>query len=199
MIVSTVQDILAYGSAELKQEIQELSEVVDVGPFRRGVIPGLSRWKFEENVSKWEKRNYSLMVVSVLIATVTFAAAFTMPGGYQNEEGTQQGTSVLIRNAAFQAFVITDAIAMMFSLSAIFAHIFVSIGASTFFPLINYSPRFTLISMVAMILAFVTGTYAVLAPSSGLAIATCTICLSFFPSTIYLFYKMVKDWAESGP
>ncbi|KAJ0018920.1 hypothetical protein Pint_10339 [Pistacia integerrima] len=156
----SVKDILTYGSAELKQEIQELSKVVDVGPFRR---------------------------------------AFTMPGGYQNEEGPQQGTGVLTRNAAFQAFVITDAVAMMFSLSAVFAYFIASTDTYTFLPLIVYSFRFTLISMVAMILAFVTGTYAVLAPSPGLAIAACTVCLSFFLSVFYLSYKTGHKWAEAKP
>ncbi|KAJ0080740.1 hypothetical protein Patl1_10447 [Pistacia atlantica] len=131
------------------------------------------------------------MLVSILIATVTFTAAFTMPGGYQNEEGPQQGTSVLIRNAAFQAFVITDAIAMMFFLSAVFAHFVASS--------VTYRLRAALISMVAMILAFIKGTYAVLAPSPGLAIATCTVCLSIFLSVFYLNYKMEKTMQEAKP
>jgi hypothetical protein len=60
------------------------------------------------------------IVVAALVATVTFAAAFTVPGGYKNE----QGTAVLVKNAAFADFVISDAIAMVLSISALFMHFY---------------------------------------------------------------------------
>jgi len=41
------------------------------------------------------------VLVAALVVTVTFAAAFTMPGGYRNEKGT----AVLLKNAAFAFFV----------------------------------------------------------------------------------------------
>ena len=60
------------------------------------------------------------MVVTALIATVTFAAGFTLPGGYDGNAGPNQGMAVLVRKAAFKAFVITNAMAVICSTSALF-------------------------------------------------------------------------------
>ncbi|KAG5554519.1 hypothetical protein RHGRI_012162 [Rhododendron griersonianum] len=51
--------------------------------------------------------------VGALIATITFAAAFTIPGGYDGNQGRDQGMAILSRAAAFQAFAITNTIAML--------------------------------------------------------------------------------------
>lgn len=56
--------------------------------------------------------------MAALFATVTFTAAFTVPGGNQNGGGPDQGTAVLISNTAFKAFVIADTISMVLSLLA---------------------------------------------------------------------------------
>ncbi|KAI3409595.1 ANK_REP_REGION domain-containing protein, partial [Psidium guajava] len=62
-------------------------------------------------------RNY--LLIAVFIATVTFAAAFTMPGGY-NDNGPDQGTATLARRAAFKAFVVFNTTAFCFSVLAIY-------------------------------------------------------------------------------
>ena len=137
------------------------------------------------------KENYkdtraSHLVVAALIATVAFAAAFTIPGGYRSENGT----AILRRNKAFQLFMVADSIAMVFSLSAVFSHFLMSLRIETTKDfnegLFVASVRFTLYSMVAMVIAFVTGTYAMLVPSLGLAIITCLIGLSFFLLGIWI-------------
>ncbi|CAA3001845.1 Hypothetical predicted protein [Olea europaea subsp. europaea] len=62
---------------------------------------------------KWMKDTAtSCMVVVTLIATVTFAAAFTVPAG--NKEET--GTPIFLTDGWFTIFVISDAVAM-FSLT----------------------------------------------------------------------------------
>jgi Domain of unknown function len=48
---------------------------------------------------------------SVLIATATFAAAFTMPGGYHTYDDPESGSSILTDAYAFKAFVMLDSIA----------------------------------------------------------------------------------------
>ncbi|KAK2639490.1 hypothetical protein Ddye_027285 [Dipteronia dyeriana] len=59
----------------------------------------------------------TLSVIATLIETFTFAAAFALPGGYKSD-GPDQGTAALLRKSAFQAFVITDTIAMTSSMTA---------------------------------------------------------------------------------
>ncbi|KAK1371773.1 hypothetical protein POM88_037865 [Heracleum sosnowskyi] len=53
----------------------------------------------------------TLLLVATLIATVTFAAGFTMPGGYSNSE-PDKGKATLLNKLTFQMFVICDTIAM---------------------------------------------------------------------------------------
>ncbi|KAF7149855.1 hypothetical protein RHSIM_Rhsim02G0092900 [Rhododendron simsii] len=62
----------------------------------------------------------TFVIVAALIATITFAAAFTIPGGYDGNQGRDQGMAILARAAAFKAFVITNTIAMVCSLTSIF-------------------------------------------------------------------------------
>ena len=58
--------------------------------------------------------------MAALIATVTFAAGFTLPGGYNVNEGT----ATLAKKSAFKAFVVMDTLAMVLSVSAIFIFFF---------------------------------------------------------------------------
>ena len=122
------------------------------------------------------------IVVATLVATVTFAAAFTMPGGYK----TDKGTPVLINNGVFAVFVISDAIAMVLSTSALFMHFSRALLGKrgqveddikeTF----SYrTSTLTICAIPAMVIAFITGSYAVLAPSLWLAITTCFIGVAF--------------------
>ncbi|KXG36380.1 protein ACCELERATED CELL DEATH 6 isoform X3 [Sorghum bicolor] len=57
-------------------------------------------------------------IASVLIATVTFAAAFTVPGGYVADDHPRAGTAVLARRLAFRAFVASDTMAFLCSIVA---------------------------------------------------------------------------------
>ncbi|XP_078151110.1 protein ACCELERATED CELL DEATH 6-like [Carex rostrata] len=50
---------------------------------------------------------------SVLIATATFAAAFTLPGGYRSDNHHKSGTPTLADKYAFKAFLVSDTIAFI--------------------------------------------------------------------------------------
>jgi hypothetical protein len=144
----------------------------------------------------------SHLVVAALIATVTFAAAFTLPGGYKSDQGPNEGTAILAKKAAFIVFVISDAMSMVLSLLAVFIHFMISLihgfkmvkdevmDENTTGILFGYAMLLTMIAMGTMIIAFITGTYAVLEPSLGLAISTCLISLSFF-FLVYLVCRFI--------
>ena len=186
----------------MQKEIEELSKADGSGQYPDGVVimnknKFHSFWTYlDEDVIGMEKASEYHLVVAALIATVTFAAAFTLPGGYKSdtEDGPNRGTAILSKNAAFQAFVISDAIAMVLSLSAVFVHFILSLKYfKQFIFLFIFALSFTLIAMAAMIVAFVTGTYAVLAtPSLTLAIVTCIIGLTFFLLVNFLLYKVIS-------
>ncbi|KAJ0039607.1 hypothetical protein Pint_27426 [Pistacia integerrima] len=188
----SVLDIIIYGYSELEKEIQELSKDVGKGnQYPKGVIRLRKGTKIEDRQKEYlsaedeKETRASHLVVATLIATVTFAAAFTFPGGYNSEKGPNQGTAILYRNPAFQAFIITDTIAMTLSLSAVFIHLFLSTkkiqkSEDLSIQLLGIALIITMFSMGAMVIAFIAGTYAVLAPSLGLAITTCFIGFIFF-------------------
>ncbi|GMP77268.1 hypothetical protein CsSME_00033593 [Camellia sinensis var. sinensis] len=67
------------------------------------------------------------MIVATLIATITFAAGCTMPGGYNSNEGSNQGMPLLLREAAFKVFVITNTIAMICSTSSALLYVTASV------------------------------------------------------------------------
>jgi hypothetical protein len=122
------------------------------------------------------------LLVATLIATVAFAAGFTMPGGYISEKGDDdRGQAILTSSKAFQAFVITDTIALMLSGFAVLAHIFAPVihKKKVIHRLFMTQFYFTSFALLAMVLAFLTGIYAVLRQSSALAISTCVIVSVF--------------------
>ncbi|KAG1363454.1 hypothetical protein COCNU_11G002810 [Cocos nucifera] len=62
-----------------------------------------------------QKISQTSAIASVLVATVTFAAGFTVPGGYMAD-----GTAVLAKEYAFKVFLLSDAFAFAFSTFATF-------------------------------------------------------------------------------
>ncbi|TVU38789.1 hypothetical protein EJB05_12177, partial [Eragrostis curvula] len=57
-------------------------------------------------------------IASALIASVTFAAAFTIPGGIIADDHPLPGTAILARRFIFRAFVVSDIVAFLCSIVA---------------------------------------------------------------------------------
>uniref|UniRef100_A0A6N2MRK0 PGG domain-containing protein n=1 Tax=Salix viminalis TaxID=40686 RepID=A0A6N2MRK0_SALVM len=66
----------------------------------------------------YKRMGNTLLLVATLIATVTFAAAFTMPGGFNNARGPMQGVALLESSKRLRWFIFSDAIAMTSSIIA---------------------------------------------------------------------------------
>jgi hypothetical protein len=56
------------------------------------------------------------LIVTALVATVAFASAFTLPGGYQGDGAAAAGTAG--KSYAFDAFILADTLAFIFSMVA---------------------------------------------------------------------------------
>ena len=116
----------------------------------------------------------AIMIVATLITTVTFTAAFTMPGGYYLSSDKNPGTTILSRKTSFQVFIISDALALLCSVTAIFVNFYGMLYGRE--RTLRSSTRVAVIctvgALVGMLIAFGTGTYVVLAESPALAIAT---------------------------
>ncbi|KAK3438733.1 hypothetical protein EUGRSUZ_C03529 [Eucalyptus grandis] len=69
-----------------------------------------------ESGEKWMKdTSNSCMITSALIATVLFAAAFTVPGGNNDKSGVP----LLLGEDSFLVFIISDVLGLFFSVTAI--------------------------------------------------------------------------------
>ncbi|KAJ6873993.1 hypothetical protein NC651_032737 [Populus alba x Populus x berolinensis] len=176
----SVDDILVGNFPEEKKKILESLKDVRSGPLQRP-IPMMK----EEDHSITERGIEAHIVVAALVATVTFAAAFTMPIGSKNEKGTP----VLLTNAAFAFFVISDAIAMVLSTSALYMHLYwaqlgkrgqVEEDLKEYFS--YWTSTLIIYAIQAMVIAFITGCVAVLAPSSQWSLLANAI---FFSGTAF--------------
>ncbi|XP_058211799.1 protein ACCELERATED CELL DEATH 6-like [Rhododendron vialii] len=135
------------------------------------------------------------MVVAALIATITFAAAFAIPGGYDGNQGRHQGMAVLARATAFQAFVITNTVAMICSFISLFLCItglwFAYTGDDDAYDLAiaRYVGAVVLIlvSMFFLMTAFIAATFAMLAHVTVFSVSTCIIaCIPFIANILEL-------------
>ncbi|CAO2210283.1 unnamed protein product [Urochloa humidicola] len=63
----------------------------------------------------------SVLVASALIATLTFAAAFTVPGSYKTDGDPMAGTPTLGGQYGFKVFIVADMLAFFCSVAATFS------------------------------------------------------------------------------
>ncbi|KAJ9701396.1 hypothetical protein PVL29_006651 [Vitis rotundifolia] len=150
----------------------------------------------DNSISSWKGVGETHLVVAALVATVTFAAGFTLPGGYDQNDGM----ATLTKKAAFKAFVVTDTLAMVSSVCATFVYFYMALHEKVeplekeLFLQKHFICGFllTMFGMGSMVVAFMTGMYAVLPHFSGLPIVVCVLCCCFF----VFFYKWIKKFSN---
>ncbi|WOH16489.1 hypothetical protein DCAR_0936044 [Daucus carota subsp. sativus] len=146
-------------------------------------------------VEKYEKAINTHIIVAALIATVALTAGFAMPGGFNSTEGSKYaGSPMLLPKAAFWIFIITDATALVLSIISLFLYFLTIlykeegiVGQSMFWP----SCVLNGLSIVAMMVAFMSGTFAILAAHAlPLAIIVCLVSFPFFLFLLYAFISL---------
>ncbi|XP_074358667.1 uncharacterized protein LOC141697977 [Apium graveolens] len=145
------------------------------------------------NLDKYKERTNTQIIVCALITTVTFTVGFTMPGGLRQSEQVDEGLVVLSRKSAFNAFMVSDALALLLSTSSLFFYFLGSLSNDHHEVQILsvVSTGFNIVSIVAMMLTFITGTYVVLSHSPALAITVCIIGSLFFLLLIVMSIMIV--------
>ena len=130
------------------------------------------------------------LVVATLIATVTFTAGFTVPGGFKSG-GVDEGMAALSKRTAFRAFLIANTLAFGLSIASVFIHFS---NATMYMEIIprrkglGLTAAFTFYSTVALLVAFFSGTYAVVPHSMG--IPTAVICFCCW------IYWLIDHWGR---
>lgn len=78
-------------------------------------------------MDNYKERVNTLLLVATLIATVTFAAGFTVPGGY-NSSDRDLGMATMLRDKGFHVFIFCDTIAMYSSIIVAVTLIWAQLG-----------------------------------------------------------------------
>ncbi|KAG5551387.1 hypothetical protein RHGRI_009714 [Rhododendron griersonianum] len=118
-------------------------------------------------------------LVAALIATLTFAAAFTMPGGYDTSPDNLGGPT-LVKRAALRVFILSDTLAMCTSITAVAVLTWaMRAQQDALLPFMAISWFCLNIALHSTLLAFMSGIFAVLAPkASWVAILVCIVCFT---------------------
>ncbi|WVZ64179.1 hypothetical protein U9M48_013741, partial [Paspalum notatum var. saurae] len=129
-------------------------------------------------------------LVAILIATITFAAAFTLPRGYSTNT-RNEGLPIMARKFAFQAFLISDTLAMCSSLVVAFVCIIAKWEDLEFLLYYrSFTKKLMWFAYTATTTAFATGLYTVLAPRLlWLAIVICIVT-----SLLPILTKLLGEW-----
>ncbi|XP_074281773.1 uncharacterized protein LOC141606516 isoform X3 [Silene latifolia] len=140
------------------------------------------------NIS-FEGMQNAMSVVAALVATITFAAGFTVPGGLDSKDGIP----VLATKAAFLAFSVCNTIAMCCSIMVLF----ILLGPLMWNPhpslfYANMSLFLLLMSLGGTMVAFMTGVYATMAAKAKwdaiFVIVACSLALSMAGIVLMLTY-----------
>lgn len=123
----------------------------------------------------------SMLVMATLIITVTFTAAFTLPGGYNGDE-PDKGMATLAGQAVFAIFLVTDTMSMCSSIVATAALILFSLVFSTEkrFSILKVAIGAIAVSILFMLIAFAAGVWLAVGSQRrwlGIFIAIVTACI----------------------
>jgi hypothetical protein len=130
-----------------------------------------------------------MSIVTALIATVTFASAFTSPGGYRTD-GDAAGTPVLAagkQSYGFDAFILAGTLAFLCSILSTCTLVYAGVPALDIpicFRYFNVSALLLQSAVRSLVAAFVLGLYLVLAPFHHTASAIAA-CATVFASLLY--------------
>ncbi|XP_021755696.1 uncharacterized protein LOC110720916 [Chenopodium quinoa] len=127
---------------------------------RIGFNPWIKTSYFQRRTNLLEVRN-SLFVVAALLATITFTAGFTLPGGLNQESGE----ALLAKKVAFLVFLMSNTLAMCTSMLVLICLVWSMVqDSSNSLVLIDRSLVLLMVAFYSTILAFMTGVYVVIYP-----------------------------------
>ncbi|KAK4563954.1 hypothetical protein RGQ29_006156 [Quercus rubra] len=153
-----------------------------------------SKQSEQSDTDNSKDRVNTLLLVSTLIATVTFAAGFTMPGG------EDQGMATLLRHSLFHVFVFCDTVAMYSSIFVAVTLLWAQLGDDH---LVLFALRTALpllgVALATMSLAFFSGVYLVVSKLNWLANAIMIVGLVFLLAFLPLYTILCLRMSSSNP
>ncbi|KAH6795488.1 hypothetical protein C2S51_036474 [Perilla frutescens var. frutescens] len=138
----------------------------------------------------WRDKINVILLVATLVATVTFQAGITVPGGYNNTN-PDQGTATMLKRVKFQEFVICNTIAMHTSVIVAVTLIWAQLGDPNSMRLALKLALLLLgIALAMMSIAFFAGVYLLVSTLGWLAITVLLIGSSSLIALVVLFVPL---------
>ncbi|XP_028787336.1 protein ACCELERATED CELL DEATH 6 [Neltuma alba] len=135
----------------------------------------------------------SLALMAVLIATVTFTAGFTVPGGFYSSDGPitkQRGLALLADQTLFRIFMVFNTIAMYSSTIGSVILLWVPLGDFRFARIAYEHAKFFVdVALVAMPIAFLAAIRLIVSNNTLLAVVTSVI--GFISIFFIIFIRML--------
>ncbi|KAL0301468.1 UNVERIFIED_CONTAM: protein ACCELERATED CELL DEATH 6 [Sesamum radiatum] len=123
----------------------------------------------QSETESWRDKVNVILLVATVIATVTFQAGFTIPGGY-NSTNPDQGLATMIEKVKFQEFVICNTIALYSSIIVAVTLIWAQLGdPSSMQVALKLALPLLGIALAMMSIAFLAGVYLVVSKLCWLA------------------------------
>ncbi|WVZ53431.1 hypothetical protein U9M48_004375, partial [Paspalum notatum var. saurae] len=171
----------------LKADPQDTTTILNLYNKTKNEVTQSSR-KDIKSLTQTYTGNTSL--VAILIATITFAAAFTLPGGYSADTGNV-GLPIMAKKFAFQAFLISDTLAMCSSLVVAFVCIIARWEDLEFLLYYrSFTKKLMWFAYMATTTVFATGLYTVVAPRLlWLGIVICVVT-----ALLPILTKLLGEW-----
>ncbi|XP_074355040.1 uncharacterized protein LOC141693779 isoform X2 [Apium graveolens] len=109
--------------------------------------------KLMEKGESWMKQTAAqCMVVAALIATITFAAAFALPGGNKEDSGHP----IFMKKSAFITFVVTDAISLCTSSTSILVFLAILTSRYTEYDFLASLPVKLMVGLLTLFISIAT-------------------------------------------
>lgn len=104
----------------------------------------------------------TITAVATLVATVTFAAAFTLPGGLRNN-APDEGFPDFMERTSLKAFIMLDVVAFYCSATVVYLTVFAMFGdLDLSVNIAGLTYNLLMVAVYAMVIAFGTALYVVL-------------------------------------
>jgi hypothetical protein len=169
----------------MKADPQNTQSIYNLHKNVEDKVKNLSR-KEIKSLTQTYTGNTSL--VAILLATITFAAAFTLPGGY-NSDAQNQGLPIMARKVAFQAFLISDTLEMCASLVDFICILAKWEDLEFLLYYRSFTKKLMWFAHAATTTAFATGLYTVFTPPLLRLAVLVSILTSLLPTLTFLLAR----------
>ncbi|XP_048137961.1 protein ACCELERATED CELL DEATH 6-like [Rhodamnia argentea] len=152
-----------------------------------------------ENAEWMKDQVDTRLLVATLVATVTFAAGFTLPGGYNASDDPRPGTATMLHHRVFQVFVISNMLAMYSSILAVVVLLW---GHMSDFYIAEQAyltaGPLLLIALTGMSVAFLAGVTIAVSKLTWLALLLLSMAVFFLATLVMVLGALIFPFSKTA-